>query len=933
MKTKTCNTRTTSNENMPHRRDATCWAFSCWELSLCACWLLVAAERPAAAENIQHWAFRPVQRQPLPGVKKTAWPGNEIDRFILARLEERGLAPAPRADKRTLLRRLTFDLIGLPPTPEEIEAFLRDESPRAWANVVDRLLASPHYGERWGRHWLDVARYADSNGMDENLVQAHAWRYRDYVIGAFNRDMPFDRFVREQIAGDLLDEPTNETLIATGFLALGPKMLAEDDPVKMQMDVVDEQIDTVGKTFLGLTLGCARCHDHKFDPISTADYYGLAGIFKSTQVMENYKVVARWFERPIGSAAETQRLQAHRQQIAALRQIVADKVNAANQALLAEARPQAAAYVEAALELNRRRAALRELKLLMQGAAPPAGTIVIEAENYDRGNVKRDFAAYGQKIGVIYNAGPLPNLAEYDITLPTAGTYQVELRLAAAESRPVELTVNSQVISSAAAALVTGSWYPDTQTWSVEGVVALPAGKSTLRLRREGPFPHFDKLALVPRELPSGVTSLVAATPEQLANERKLNPIFLGQWADYLAKHATPSGEALAKLAADPQGPFAVPMAAERYYGAAAQEELRKLREQGAALEKSLPALPEAMGAAEGKVENVRIHLRGSHWTLGAEAPRGFPRLLAGERPPAIPPTQSGRRQLAEWLTRPEHPLTARVLVNRVWHWHFGVGLVPSTDNFGALGDAPSHPALLDWLARTFIEDGWSIKALHRRIVLSSTYQMSTAWDSAAAGVDPGNRLLWRFRRQRLDAESLRDALLAVGGNLDSVMGGTLLEGANRGYVPGYPNGVYERYDFPRRSVYLPVLRSMLYGVFQAFDFADPSTPNGQRDSTTVAPQALFALNGKLMADQSRAFAARLLSAASMDDYKRVRLAYLQALARPPRGEETASALDLVCRLETEWSRQLPDAQERRLRAWQGLARALLSCNEFVYVE
>jgi len=697
--------------------DLTAW------VKLGAPWPKTAAElrhdtkdhTPITAEDRRFWAFqKPVAVAP-PAVGDRGWVKSPIDRFILARLEANGLRPAPPANRRTLIRRATFDLIGLPATPAEVEAFLCDDSPDAFTRVVDRLLASPHYGERWGRHWLDVARYADSNGMDENLAMGNAWRYRDYVIAAFNHDKPYDLFVKEQMAGDLLPSATPELaaerLIATGFLCIGPKMLAEDDPVKMEMDIIDEQVDTLGRTFLGLTLGCARCHDHKFDPIPTADYYGLAGLFKSTKTMDNFRVVARWQERPVGSPEVLARFRRHEEQVAAKK---------------------------ADLGVPARRA--------------------------------------------------------------------------------------------------------------VEGLL----------------------LAEVRRKLPN--------------------------------------------------------------YMAAARE-FKQRRAELAALEKSRPPLPEAMAVGEGQPTNLRIHLRGSHLTLGPEVARHFPRVLAGEQQPALDGQGSGRLQLAEWMTRPDHPLTSRVLVNRVWRWHFGEGLVRSTDNFGRLGDRPSHPELLDWLAVRFVESGWSVKALHRLILLSSTYAMSTAVDSRSLAADPENRLHWRHNRRRLEAEALRDGLLAVGGTLDQTMGGTLYPGANRAYVIGYPNSTYNGYDFPRRSLYLPVIRSDVYTVLQAFDFADPSVASGERATTTVAPQALFLMNSRLILEQTRRLAAALLADPTLDDAGRVRLVYERAYSRPPSAGETARALDFVRRSEEAWGGTTLDAQERRLRAWQSLCRVVLAANEFIYVE
>ena len=637
------------------------------------------------------WSFLPPKKESPPKVKNSAWVQSPIDAFILAGLEAKGMTPAPPADPRVLVRRLTLDLIGLPPTPEEVAIFLndysRDKRP-ALEKLIDRLLASPRYGERWGRHWLDLARYADSNGMDENLAYGNAWRYRDYVINAFNQDKPYDRFVREQLAGDLIPDSSTDQITATGFLVIGPKMLAEDDPVKMEMDIIDEQVDTMGRTFMGLTLGCARCHDHKFDPLPTADYYSLAGIFKSTKTMDHFKVVARWQERSLATPAGKARLQEHQAKI--------DQVTA-------------------------------QIK---------------QAESGDK--------------------------------------------------------------------------------------TALP-----------------------------------------------------------------------------------------------------KLREELSKLQKNAPELPEAMAVSEQKPVNLRIHVRGNHLTLGKEMPRRFPRILGDNK--ILGNQSSGRLELADWLTKPDHPLTSRVLVNRLWHWHFGAGLVRSPDNFGLLGDRPTNQALLDWLAVRFVESGWSIKALHRQILLSSTYQMSTAFDDKSAQLDPENRLHWRMNRRRLEAEAIRDSLLFVSGALDLKMGGTVFEGKNRNYIPGYPNDSYDKYNSPRRSVYLPVLRSALYDVFQAFDFADPSTANGERATTTVAPQALFMLNSKLVETNTKALAANLLQKDQLSDPVRIKMAFEVLYARPPGMKEITRALDFLSRLEREDQAGTP--AERRLRAWQSLCRVLVAANEFIFVE
>jgi cytochrome c553/alkylhydroperoxidase/carboxymuconolactone decarboxylase family protein YurZ len=670
---------------------------------------LPAAAAPAyTREQKEFWAFRaPIAITPPP-VRDASRIRNSIDRFILAELEAKGLRPAKAADRRTIIRRATLDLTGLPPTPEEVNAFLADSSPDAFAHVVDRLLASPAYGERWGRRWLDVARYADSNGMDENLAFAHAWRYRDYVVNAFNQDKPFDRFVREQIAGDLLpaasDAERFEQIAATGLLTVGPKMLAEDDPVKMQMDIVDEQLDTVGQAFLGLTLGCARCHDHKFDPIPTADYYALAGIFKSTKTMDTFTVVASWHERALAADAEVACQKKHDEQTAALKS-----------------------------------------------------------------------------------------------------------RLNAFEK-------------------------------------SVPAIRTVL-----------------------GAGGRIAA-----------------------------------------------------------EKHLRTLRDQLSASEKTRPMVAMAMAVDEGKVEDLRVHVRGSHLILGPLVARRFPTILAGQQQTPLDPKQSGRLQLADWLTRPDHPLTARVFVNRVWLGHFGEGLVRTPDNFGRLGERPVNQPLLDWLAVRFVQDGWSVKKLHRLIMLSATYQMSTAYDPEAARVDPDNRLQWRMNRRRMEAEQLRDSLLAISGRLDRTMGGSLLTVADHSYVSVHAN--FNRYESPRRSLYLPVIRSDVYNVFQAFDFADPSVPNGRRDTTTVAPQALFMLNGKLAQEESRHLAELLLKRTG-EDKDRISAAYERLYARLPTQRDLERALAFLSRYERELEKEKVALAEWRVRAWQGLCRVLLASNEFIFIE
>ncbi|MEK6260136.1 MAG: DUF1549 domain-containing protein, partial [Planctomycetota bacterium] len=763
-------------------------------------------------EQKTFWAFQPVQRVEPPAVKGLAWVRSPLDRFILAELEAKSLSPAREADRRTLLRRITFDLIGLPPTPTEVSEFLTDDTPDALERVVDRLLASPRYGERWARHWLDVARYADSNGLDENLAYASAFRYRDYVVKAFREDKPYDEFLVEQIAGDLVEsraesgesrarseEPgapssslaldsrlstldSFDALTATGFLTLGAKMLAEDDPVKMQMDIIDEQVDTVARAVMGLTLGCARCHDHKFDPLPTEDYYSLAGIFKSTKTMDNFSVVARWQERPL--ATPEQLLQRDALQTRATEQKqLAEKLKAdAAQVVLDQARSRVGKYLLAATRDQQLAALLKSAK--PRGDDPESkslpGAILIEAEDCARGNVLKDRDSYGKGIGVLVNRGETPNFTEYDFDLDRAATYQFELRYAAAGSRPVKVFANGQLIKADAASKVTGSWTPESQTWFVEAFVALKAGRNTIRLEQPMFFPHIDKLLLTTVEadasksiphspsaesphlesagyvtLPSlavqwsktldktkddpksilsawhQFVAMMKLQPDDAIPENGVKRLFgetqpasLGELAvryqtlfdesraAWLKLKAAPEGKDATKLAdpveeaarmllLDPKGPFAVPADVEASFPPEAQRLLAETREELKQREQAVPKFPETMAVSDATPENLKVHLRGSHLTLGKEVPRRFLRVIAGEQQTPLA-NGSGRLDLARWLTSPRHPLTARVMANRVWQWHFGQALVRSPDNFGRLGERPTHPALLDWLASEF---------------------------------------------------------------------------------------------------------------------------------------------------------------------------------------------------------------------------------------
>ncbi|MEX2174739.1 MAG: PSD1 and planctomycete cytochrome C domain-containing protein [Pirellulaceae bacterium] len=689
-------------------------------------WIRQGAHFPAEAtakspfRDPGHWAFQPAGDPPLPEVNNGAWVVSPLDRFLLARLEAEGLAPAPPADKRTLLRRATFDLTGLPPTPAEVADFLSDERPNAFALVVDRLLESPAYGERWGRHWLDVARYADSNGLDENIAHGNAWRYRDYVVAAFNRDKPFRQFVQEQLAGDLLpydgDAQRGEQLIATGFLSIGPKVLAEVDETKMEMDIIDEQLDTVGRAFLGLTLGCARCHDHKFDPIDAADYYALAGVFKSTQTMDSFTKIAKWHENPLPDAAATARLETHQKLVAVKKEQIQKLVEQASAAV-------------------------------------------------------KEKAKEGEK------------------------------------------------------------------------------------------------------------------SPE------KLEPL----------------------------------------YPPETTAQLKTAREELVALEKAAPEIPSAMGVTERAIVDLPIHVRGSHLKLGDVATRRVPVVFTSLEAPQFSTSHSGRLELARWITDEKHPLTYRVFVNRVWRWHFGKGLVRTTDNFGMLGEAPTHPELLDWLAARFVESGASLKSLHRLIMLSSTYRQSSLPAGEAAQHDPENRLWGRFEVRRLEAEAVRDALLAVGGTLDREQGGSLLQVKNREFFFDHTSKDKTEYTSNRRSIYLPIVRNNVYDVFGLLDYPDAAVSTSDRPTTTIAPQALLMLNSELVARASGSLAERVLAAAA-DDAERIGQLYALAYSREPTADELGAGQRFLRQAEQLLTTTEPDMAERSGLAWQAYCQSILAANEFIYV-
>jgi len=684
----------------------------------------VAPELTEAQRN--WWAFRPVQPVAPPEVKDTSNVRNPIDRFLEHEFEARQVTPLGPAGKGALLRRATFDLVGLPPTPEEIAAFLADKAPDAFERVVERLLASPQYGEHWGRHWLDVARYTDYlNGNNPSPQEyAEAFRYRDWVVSAFNGDLPYDQFVEAQIAGDLMP---GRPIAATGALAIGVYDNADSDKDKIVGDIVADQIDFVGKAFLGLTLACARCHDHKFDPISQRDYYGLAGIFYSSRVLA---------------------------------------------------------------------------RLGKPGFAVDFLRPALEGDDYGERYARIDTKLEGVQ-------AQLKKIGE-----------------------PTGLAAGRNAVAAVGAGAPTTA--PTT------------ASSAT-------PTPEPAKPASAP------------GAPEEIEQKR--------EW-----------------------------LASER---AALQQQLDGMRPPTYVMAIEEGGVP---GSLFPGIQDVPMHIRGSYARLGAVVPRGFPRVIGGEQPPAIA-HGSGRLELGRWLASASNPLTARVMINRIWQGHFGEGLVRTANNFGKLGEAPSNAALLDWLAAEFIQSGWSVKAMHRLIMASAAYQRAALRDAdhgALIESDPENRMLARFPNRRLEAEEIRDAMLSAAGAMDLAAGG-----------PATPDT-----QSARRSLYIATTRGNRSNFSTLFDAADPELCVEKRDVSTVAPQALFFLNSPFVHAEAAKLAKRLLGATE-DEAARIDRAYELLYGRPADERERQIGLDFLARR----------GRRGTTEAWTDYAHALLCANEFLILD
>jgi hypothetical protein len=715
--------------------------------------LLVAAESTTGSEPKQKeftqsqrrwWAFQPVAKTPPPPVQQKAWVANEVDSFVLAALEAKGLKPNPRADKVTLLRRVTLDLTGLPPTPEEVQAFLADSSPQAWAKVVDRLLASPHYGERWARHWLDLARYADSEGFKADETRPNIWRYRDYVIQSFNADKPYNRFVKEQIAGDELYPNDPAALVATGFNRHFPDEYNARNLMQRRQELLQDVTDVVGSTFLGMTYGCAKCHDHKFDPILHKDYYRLQAFFANTRIEDNLSLTAP--------------------------------------------------------------ASHKEWK------------------------------------------------AKQDI------------------------------------------WEEKTKEIRAQMTEVV---KPQLKFMWDDGFEKF------PPEIQDAVTT----APE------KRTPY---QWQMYYK--------------AKPQLVYTEEEAAKKLRGEPAKR-YKSLQAELAKFDNIKPAeLPIAQAMIDGDYAAPKTHVLavGNYAAPMYEVEPGFLSILDPTPAKIVKPADvnsSGRRSaLANWLADPKNPLSTRVMVNRVWHYHFGKGLVGTPSDFGLMGDRPTHPKLLDYLTANFVENGWSVKQLHRTILLSSTYQQSSANNELAAQTDPDNKLLWRYNRRRLEGETVRDSILSVSGALSTKMYGP-------GVFPPLPPGVVTRGGWKnneasseanRRSVYVFVRRNTRYPMFEAFDMPDTHESCARRNNTVTPYQALELMNNELVFEWAKDLAKRVSNDAGMTAQSQVERAYKLVYSRAPKADEAASALAFLERQDK--------ITGNRQTSFVDLCHMMLNSNEFLYL-
>lgn len=784
-----------------------------------------------AAET--HWAYRPVSLPAAPDVANAAACRTALDRFVVAKLESQGLALSPEADRRTLIRRACFDLLGLPPTYEEVEAFVHDPAPDAWAQLIDRLLASPQYGQRWGRHWLDVARYADTKGyvFTENRFYPFSYTYRDYVVEAMNDDKPYDRFVLEQLAADQLGLNENDpALAALGYLTVGPRFLNN------QQDIADDRIDVTTRGLMGMTLSCARCHDHKYDPLEAKDYYGLYGVFESSQEPDSLPL--------IGEVDETPEYLAYKAERDKRQQAVEDYKQQAYADLLKKARTEAGDYLLAAAAAMGR----------LPGGYEP---------QYEHGQPREK------------------------LTQRWKGLLEQRLK----PDDPVF-----------------GPW----ETASTLPAEAFTASlEDALQSSTKGSGPAWNPL----------VVNSLCETPLTSMTDvaRAYGGLFAdiqSQWEGMLASHkegvppeSLPDGDAeqLRLVLHGPGSVADVPLdrAEREIFERDNRDQIRNLERQVAEWEATSPGAPARAMVLVDRDQPVQpvVFLRGNPGRRGDPVARRFPQVLGGSEQESFP-NGSGRLDLARSIVATDNPLTSRVIVNRVWQHHFGTGLVRTASDFGARSDPPSHPELLDWLAATLMRDGWSLKNLHRTIMLSATYRQAADDRADARAVDPENRLLWRMNRRRLEFEPMRDSMLFVAGRLNPAL-------------EGRPVNIEERPFTNRRTVYALVDRNNLPGLFRTFDFPTPDTSSPERPVTAVPQQVLYGMNSPFVQELAAAIVARPEVQSTSQD-ERITQLFRLTLGRDPADSEREL---LKSYLATD-----PEALNE-------LAQSLLLTNEFLFID
>ncbi len=784
----------------------------------------------------KHWAFQKISNPPVPKPADAKhFIQSPIDSFVLAKLTEKKLTPSQKADKRTLIRRVTYDLIGLPPTPAEVDAFLADNSPNAYEKIVDRLIASPQYGERWARHWLDIARYADTSGDRQNggkrvPLYPHAWTFRDYVIDAFNKDLPYDQFVIEQIAADRLPESKTEKskLAALGFLTVGKRFMGNDN------DVIDDRIDVVTKGIMGITGSCARCHDHKFDPIPTKDYYSLYGVFTSSQDVAE------------GVALNDPEKNPHYGEF-----------------------KEAVAKVDKEIEQYRDTEAAR----LLAGMLEKSGDYMLLAhESKSTSDAKKkggNFRLAARDKGLKAEIAAIwldrmKSLERAKKTDPVFGPWVQFAELPADKIAEKAPEIAKEIAASTTVTPAIAKAFAAKTPASLKDVAAIyTAAFDTLhkQLKLEeflgykgGGRSRFD----------------IAKTQVKLADADM----------DTLRQQVFSSGSAI------------LPDEQEmtRALGNQFTTQQGAIRAKIVSLELTHPGAPvKAMSVVDrDKPRDAVVLIRGEAQNRGPVVPRQFPALLTpGERKPFT--DGSGRLEMAKLIASRENPLTARVIVNRVWQWHFGQAIVRTVSDFGTRSEPPTHPELLDWLATSFMDNGWSLKKLSKLIVMSSTYQQDSRANDAAMKSDPTNQWLWRANVQRLDFEQVRDSLLTLGGKLDPAMGG---QPFSIGSSVSGGKGRYATADLSalrgnnRRSIYAFIDRSSLPEMLNTFDFANPDMSTGERIMTTVPQQALFMMNSPFLIEQVKNILARADFPATASDAEKVRFIFRTAFQRAPSTEE-----------------------------------------------